>query len=198
MAQENADVTEAVQQAHLQIEKIFNFGVESEKLEEQKQPLHLLSKIFANIVKHPNEDKYKRINVLNPKFQTDIPILDILKSVGFELQSKENNKEYWTFNDNKFIILKSANDLIQKKNNSFQKTLKEKQNEEYKQKIIEENKAKMKAWKLEQSKGRSDILKKMKNAKKDQDYAPPACSVAKKRKFGATHVKVEFKNKGGG
>mmetsp|Transcript_53971 Transcript_53971/g.66151 ORF Transcript_53971/g.66151 Transcript_53971/m.66151 type:complete len:216 (+) Transcript_53971:40-687(+) len=157
----------------------------------REKAVKLVSKIFKNIIDNPNEPKFRRINAskINSKFP--MQVIQLLQAAGFEQDSTSNDHS---------ILPNNKLNLIQGFNNILLDKLEEQQRiqDEQRRQIMEDNKKKMAKWKQNNDNNRSAIKQKLNNAKKDKDYKPSVKSVAKKRKFGATHVKVEFKSTKGG
>ena len=83
----------------------------------------ILNSILNNIIKHPNDTKYKNIDAakLQKKFKAGIdnftPLLSVLQIIGFNQKISENNSTLLILSDN--ITINQISDIKHKMNTIF-------------------------------------------------------------------------------
>ena len=81
------------------------------RTEEHKKATELILRIINNIIKNPNNKKYKDISIIRilNKLNNNTECLDLLLNYGFE---KCNNGNRLIFNSNKINELKELHELL--------------------------------------------------------------------------------------
>eukprot|EP01084_Bolivina_argentea_P251884 422647_1 len=79
---------------------------------EKQKVLKLLSKIFANILNNPSEEKYSKINLqkLQEKFVSCPPCICILFAAGFE-ETHDRTQIKWTHNNDTIKLLETVKNI---------------------------------------------------------------------------------------
>ncbi len=127
----------------------------------REKSLKLLTKIYNNITKHPNEAKYRRLNISKIISKRSIipQVRQLLLSSGFKINI---NGIYIDLEDNNLNLCINVGNILQAKIDDENKKL-----EEERQKIKQQTKIKTENYISKSNRKKSEVMKRIENEKKD-------------------------------